>query len=199
MAKKNIGRKTTRSVAATVERALQRRAEKKIGLVGAIAAAPTTTGVVLTITTNIAQGDNFDNRTGDKITIQGLHVKTRATALLASQSMRFILFVDRFNQGTLPGVTEVLQNNVFFAGYNQLTVWQQRRFLILKDWMFDCNIAGEAIKSLTFDHGGTGDVYYNGTTAVAASNGKGSIFLLIIGSAATGTYDYTVTTRYTDM
>jgi hypothetical protein len=153
---------------------------------------------MINLTNNVAQGDNFADRTGDKITLVHTLMKTRFTAVGLSQTARFILFSDRFNQGTTPAITDVLQNNNFLAGYNQPIVVQQRRMVIHRDWTIDCNIAGEAIKSHSFTLGRTGDVYYNGTTAVAASNGRGAMFLLVIGSLSTGLYDLMIESQYTD-
>jgi hypothetical protein len=187
------------NVGTEVSRILERKAEQKVTIAASIGATIASTGTMIGLSVNIAQGDNFDNRTGDKITYTHSLVKTRFSAVATSQSARFILFSDRFNQGTTPAITDLLQTNNFIAGYNQLTVVQQKRMIIHRDWTIDCNIAGEAIKSVTFTLGRTGSIFYNGTTAVAASNGHGALFLLVIGSASTGLYDLMVESKYIDM
>jgi hypothetical protein len=187
------------NVGTEVSRILERNAEQKVTIAASVGATIASTGTMIGLSVNVAQGDNFDNRTGDKITYTHTLVKTRFTAVTTSQSARFILFSDRFNQGTTPAITDLLQTNNFIAGYNQLTVMQQKRMVIHRDWTVDCNIAGEAIKSTTFTLGRTGSIYYNGTTAVAASNGRGALFLLVIGSASTGLYDLMVESKYVDM
>jgi hypothetical protein len=187
------------NVGTEVSRILERNAEQKVTIAASVGATIASTGTMIGLSVNVAQGDNFDNRTGDKITYTHTLVKTRFTAVTTSQSARFILFSDRFNQGTTPAITDLLQTNNFIAGYNQLTVVQQKRMVIHRDWTVDCNIAGETIKSTTFTLGRTGSIYYNGTTAVAASNGRGALFLLVIGSASTGLYDLMVESKYVDM
>jgi len=191
-------KRTSKSVGVIVNKAIQRRAEKKVGITGNQNVTITTAGTVINLSNNIAQGDDFFQRTGDKITIVNQLLKTRAVALIGSQTMRFILFSDRFNQGTTPSVTDVLQAGNFIATYSQLNVVQQKRFAIHRDWTLDCNFAGEAIKSHTV-HMGEISIYYNGSTSVATSNGKNAMFLLVIGSAATGTYDFNWEATYIDV
>lgn len=188
-----------RSVETTVQKVLDKRAEKKVSVTGLTPVTIAATGLMNNISANVAQGDNFDQRTGDKITYVSHRIMMRFTALVASQSARFILFSDRFNQGTLPAITDVLQTNTYTAAYNQLLVMQQKRFLIHKDVTIDCSITGESIKTVWVNLGRTGDVFYNGTTAVSASNGKHSLFVLIIGSASTGTYDFVIESLFVDM
>lgn len=187
-----------RSISEQVRRAIVQRAEKKVGVTGNTTVGITTAGTVINLSNNIVQGDDFFQRTGDKIFIQKVLLKMRGVALVGSQTIRFIFLSDRFNQGTTPAVGDILQAANFIATYNQLTVVQQKRFVIHGDWSLDCNFAGEAIKSITKTYGEMGSIFYNGSTAVAASNGKGSQFLLVIGSAATGTYDFNWEGTFTD-
>lgn len=186
------------SVGTLVDKALRRRAEKKVVIVGGNSVAVTTGGTVTPLTQSVVQGDDFLQRTGDKIIPMMQLVKTRGVALVASQSIRFILFSDRFNTGTVPAVTDVLSGANFIASYSQLFAVQQKRFRIIRDWTFDCNFAGEAIKSNTFTVPQCAPVFYNGQTNVSTSNGKGALFLLVIGSATSGTYDFNWECTFTD-
>jgi len=64
--------------------------------------------------------------------------------------------------------------------------------------MIDCSVAGPSILSDSAILNFKGNVYYNGSTAVASANGRGAIFLLVIGSLSTGTYDYDWQGTYSD-
>lgn len=191
----NTNRKTMRSM---VKRTMQQLLERKVLVSSITAALPSTTGTVTQLTNFIVQGDNFNQRAGDKITCADHRLKVNATAIVNSTSIRFIILQDMQNNGTTPAVTEVLDTADYLAGYNQLLVLQQRRFKILHDATVDVNIAGEALKTREYVLPKSGVTWYNGATAVAASNGKGALFMLIIASAAAGTGDYTWTYRYYD-
>jgi hypothetical protein len=158
-----------------------------------------TAGVVINLSNNIVQGDDFFQRSGDKVTILKQRLLTRFTAVVTSQTCRFILFSDRFNQGTTPVVSDILQAASYIATYAQLDVIQQRRFIIIRDWTVDCSINGRDIQSSTKIDNNERVVFYNGSTAVATANGRGALFLLVIGSAATGLYDVNWEASYIDM
>lgn len=196
---RNKVQKTPQSLARQMRSILHREAEKKVAVVGGSATSITTAGTVINLSNGIAQGDEFYQRSGDKITILHQQLKTRFVALTTSQTCRFILFVDRFNQGTTPVVLDVLSTANYISTYAQLDVIQQRRFGIIRDWTVDCSIAGRDIVSNTKFINGDYTVYFNGSTFVASANGKGALFLMVIGSAATGIYDHNWEASYIDM
>lgn len=177
---------------------IQQQIERKVLVSSITAALPSTSGTIHQLTNFIVQGDNFNQRAGDKITCADHTLKINATAITNSTSIRYILFQDQQNNGTTPVVTDVLDTADYLAGYSQLAVLQQRRFRILHDSTLDVNIAGEALKTREYKLPKSGVTWFNGATAVAASNGKGALFMLIIASAAAGTSDYTWTYRYYD-
>lgn len=155
-----------------------------------------TAGIVNNLTNGIIQGDDINQRSGDQVLIKFHKLTIRASAVTVNQTFRFIWFRDNMNRGTTPGVTEVL-NTANFMSQLAPAPMQQKRFTILADFQLDCNVAGEAIKSKVLGQGGT-SVYYNGATAVAASNGPGALFLLEIGDSLTGLFDYSYEPIYTD-
>lgn len=157
----------------------------------------TTVGTVINLTNGIIQGDDINQRTGQQIKILKNTLHFRATALLTSQSFRLIVFKDNDNRGTTPAVTEVLNSANFMAMYNP-TPLQQGRFKIFKDVTLDCNLNGEAIKHIYFSWKGV-TCFYNGATAVAASNGPGALFYLMIGEAGSGLFDHSFECKYLDM
>lgn len=155
-----------------------------------------TAGIVINLTNGIVQGDDVNQRSGDQIRIRSHRLVVRASAITVSQTFRFIWFRDNMNRGTTPAVTEVLNTANFMSQYSPAPL-QQKRFTILKDVVVNCNLAGESIKSRTFEVPGM-PVFYNGATAVAASNGPGALFLLEIGDSLTGLYDFSYEPVYTD-
>lgn len=155
-----------------------------------------TAGVVNNLTNGIIQGDDINQRSGDQIRIVSHMLKVRASAITVSQTFRFIWFRDNMNRGTTPTVTEVLNTANFMSQYAPAPL-QQKRFTIVKDFSLNCNLAGESIKGRSFTLPGS-NVFYNGATAVAASNGPGAMFLLTIGDSITGLYDFSYEPVYTD-
>ena len=155
-----------------------------------------TAGVVNNLTNGIIQGDDITQRSGDQIRIVNHTLKVRASAITVSQSFRFIWFRDNMNRGTTPSATEVLNTANYMAQYNPAPL-QQKRFTIIRDFMLNCNLTGESIKSKSLTLPG-GNVFYNGATAIAASNGPGALFLLTIGDSITGLFDFSYEPVYTD-
>lgn len=182
----------------TVQRMMRQQLERKVLISSITAALPSTAGTITQLTNFIVQGDNFNQRAGDKITCADMSLRVNATAIVNSTTIRFILFQDHQNNGSTPVVTDVLDTADYLSGYNQLSVLQQRRFRIIHDRTLDVNIAGEALKTREYRLPKSGVTWYNGATAVAASNGKGAMFMLVIASASAGTGDYTWTYRYYD-
>ncbi len=180
-----------------IKNAITNLAEKKVVVVGNSAVTITTAGTVINLSNNVAQGDEFFNRSGDKITVLKQLLKFRFVAITNSQTCRVILIKDNFNQGNTPVIGEILAGN-FLSSYQQLTVMQQRRFSILQDFSLDCNLNGETVKSKWCSVNKPHQVWFNGSTSVSASNGRGALFLVVIGSNSTGTYDFSWESTYND-
>lgn len=156
----------------------------------------TTAGIINNLSNGIIQGDDINQRSGDQIRIKSHRLMVRSSAITVNQTFRFIWFRDNMNRGTTPTVLEVL-NTASFMSQLAPAPLQQKRFTILADFQLDCNVAGEAIKSHVMNISGS-NVFYNGATAVAASNGPGALFLLEIGDSITGLFDFSYEPIYTD-
>lgn len=191
--------KKSMSVENKIQRALNKRSEIKSILVSQTPLAVATAGTVSNMTSNIGQGDDVNQRNGDTILSQGYTMNFRFRAVTTDQTVRFILLRDNFNLGTTPGVTDVLAAASYRAEYNPLFVVQQKRFTILLDTFLDSNLNGETLKTMTKKIPPSGKIYYNGAAVAGASNGRGAIFLLVIGDAATGLHEYTLQIRYMDV
>lgn len=188
----------TTNVAALVRKAMLGLAETKVYSTQAITQTVSNTGVVSNISNGIIEGDDIANRSGTRITVRKLRLYYRCFAVGASQTFRFILFRDLFNQGTTPGVVDLLPAVTWYSQYSDIHQIQQKRFHIIDDWIADSNLTGNLIRSREKNITLQAPIFYNGTTGVAASNGKGAMFLLVIGSSSTGTFDWSVQLDYND-
>jgi len=95
--------------------------------------------------TAIEQGDDTYQRTGGKITAKNMFVRAQfelpTSGLTLDNSnttalrVRFIILMDRFNQGAAPALSDVLESPSDFNGFMK---WiNRKRFKILMDKMFD--------------------------------------------------------------
>jgi hypothetical protein len=186
------------NIDSAVRRALLRVAEHKAFSTSVLNTTIASTGTVINLTNGIIEGDDVNQRSGTTLTVIKQHLRFNFEASVTTQSARFILFRDTMNTGTTPTVAEVLPATTFISQYSDVREIQQKRYDIMMDTVLDCSIAGEATKTRMKSFTKKCKVYYNGTTAIAAANGKGAIFLLVIGSASTGTFDYNWQAVYND-
>jgi hypothetical protein len=181
------------------------RQEHKIGTVGPTAYADATTvGVVLPITQQITQGDDVNNRVGDVIRAEKLRVlfgQHVASTAFVYFTTRIIVFADTMNLGTVPGVTEILNSADPLSGF-AVTNLQKRRFKVYLD-KFITSVAGASNQDVLRDYNLAinKQVMYNAGSSVAAANGRGALFMLIISdSSVAGNTRYSSTWEliYTD-
>jgi len=177
---------------------INNRAEHKVLSKTNLSNTTTTAGVVINLSNDIVQGDNFDNRSGDTIRILRTRYRVQFTAVTTSSHNRVIIFRDLQNQGTTPAVTDVLDSASFISGYDGLNVFQQKRFVIMYDWMSNNNLNGETLTSAVYTSNSPYKIFYNGAASVASANGKGALFALVIGSSASATFNHDVELVYTD-
>lgn len=197
--KKKLYRKPSTSEVLRVVRSI---AEKKVYVGGAAGQVTAATGVVWALSQGITQGDAVNSRDGTQITIQNINVRVDVfmpTATIAA-GVRVIIFSDTQNNGSLPSVVDVLNSASFIAPYS---IIQQvtKRFRVHADNMRNLTAGGTQQVVFNINRSFTQKISYNGTTDVAASNGKNAVFMLIITDVGTGfpTYDFTHCIRYLDM
>jgi hypothetical protein len=156
---------------------------------------PTVAGYVVN-TTVIAQGDDLADRSGRKVFIEKLHLRLNQLAT-ATNNTRFMLVRDRFNLGTIPGVTDILSSASVGAPYHQDNVVLQKRFKILMDvtksYSTNGQLAGIVDRSRTVNL----PVFFSG--AASTDEGSGLILLLVITDVATSSaIDLKVQTLFMD-
>lgn len=172
--------------------------ETKINDVSSTSTNFDTTGNTLPLT-QMAQGTNYTaNRIGNSIKLQNIEIRYRlfigssATRTVA----RVIVFRDLDGYGVAPTSNELLQ-----VGGSVTTPLQPKAFLnaerfsILYDELFTMSVTGDSsfVRDLRIPH--EGHVKYLGSSAAAASNGKGSVYILFVSDESTNTPSYSYHTR----
>lgn len=181
-----------------VRRALMRVAEPKVFSTQAANTTIASTGVVINLSNGIVEGDDINMRSGTRITIMKQTLRFNFQAAVTTQSARVILFADMMNTGTTPTISDVIPTAGYLSHYSDVREIQQKRYVILWDTIIDCSLTGNTTLTKKKVVNRPCQVSYNGTTAVAASNGKGTVCLLVIGSASTGDFDYDWQAVYND-
>nr|WRQ64674.1 structural protein [Riboviria sp.] len=189
---------SVQQISSIVNRMINSRAEHKVLSKTNLANTTATAGTVINLSNDIIQGDNFDNRSGDTIRVLKTKFKIQFQGVTTDSVNRYIVFRDMQNLGTTPAVTDVLNSASFISGYDGLNVYQQKRFVILKDYSMTNNINGQTLLYDEYTNNTPYKIYYNGATAVASANGKGALFVLVIGSGSTATFNLDVELVYTD-
>jgi hypothetical protein len=182
-----------------IAKAFYRRLEVKSVLVSQSPTLISSTGSSNNITSTTAQGDDINQRNGDTIQSAGGVLNFRFRAIGTDQTARFIVVRDNFNIGSGIAVSDVLAAPLYRSEYNPLTVLQQKRFTILMDKFVDSNLNGETLKTMTCKIPPHGKIYYNGAASAGTSNGRGAIFLIVIGDATTGMYEFTYQVKFNEV
>ncbi len=150
------------------------------------------TGAVIPITVNIPQGDNISQRTGDQIRVVrfDLAEQVNLNALSTVERVRIVWFIDHYNLGSTPAVTDVLDIANTISSYNYFND-QNNRFKILRDHVHTLCANGKAGVStnITFKFTKRKLVNFLGTTG---AQGQGHFYVLIISDIGSNNGTYTV-------
>lgn len=172
--------------------------EKKWDVDGTAGLTVTSTASVVNLS-NIAQGVDYFNRTGDSILGQSIEFRAtlRASTAVPNNRARILIVCDHDNRGADPVIGDVLQggSTAFEAPYNALS---GNRFSVL----YDEHV--ELVNVPDLATGGTSTAYipdrfilpvlkrkwnkhikYIGTTGADASNYEGALFLMAISADPT--------------
>jgi len=153
----------------------------------------------LTVLSETAQGLTSTTRVGDSIRLQSFEFRGTAKAVSSSapDTIRFIILRDLDGYGTAPGVTDVLEAANAWSPYkfNKL-----QRFQILFDELATVDLVTKESVLVVYKSAINSHIKYLGTTAAAASDGKGTIYLLTISNNASNQPVFTGVSRmtYTD-
>lgn len=147
-------------------------------------ATPDTSGTVVHIT-NIAQGDDDNNRTGLSVLVKSVFIRMSATinASATTTFIRIILFRDTQQVGdSTPAVTSILESASYLAPLNTNSVG---RYSVLKDVLFCLDGVRQDTKIMKWYKKMSSHVRYNGTASTDIQ--KNGMYLLFISSEATNT------------
>jgi len=188
----------TSQVQAIVRRTLASVQERKAYSTQVTGATISSTGAIVALTNGIVEGDDINMRNGTTIYIKRMHFRHAFNVNSSDQSARFIIFRDKMNTGTLPTVAQILPTTGYLSHYSDTRMIQQKRYSILYDKTVDVSVTGPSRVSDKQEINFQGKVMYNGTTTGAGNDGKGAIYLCVIGSLNNGIYDYDWQCEYTD-
>lgn len=152
---------------------------------------PVTTPYVLPLTL-ISQGDTSLTREGLQIKPRHLQFKfllNRSADSTIATVVRLILFADREQQGTVPAVADILESSAWSAWTEHDT---RPRFKIYRDWTIplqgtlslpDSN-NNQLYKGI-IKFGKKAKIWFSGTGLTQASQGKNSLYLLMLSNETT--------------
>lgn len=172
------------SVARRVTQVLNSRLEHKRAVSTSAAIDWTTAGVVSLLSTDVAQGDNIGNRSGDMI--RPLRLTFRLTSAVTTGQVlgRIIVFQDSMCNGSTPAVTDVLETANVLAPLKAVA-HQARRFKILNDFHV-INILSTQLQvvEVTRTMAMKGAIHYVSSAGSAGSAGRNTIYVLFISDSA---------------
>jgi len=150
----------------------------------------TSTGTVAPLSL-CAQGSDITNRIGDTINVVNWRLSAHATGITVTspQFLRLLVVRDGQCNGATPSVADILQDPTDdIALHSPITFINTTRFEVLGDAILViCSGPSEIATSaqvVKFQDTRPFSIRYVGTTALAASQGRNSLFLLAISDTA---------------
>jgi len=156
----------------------------------------------------VPQNTNPNGRIGRSIKINKLNFRAIFSVggtTVASDILRCILFIDTQANGALPIVTDLLdQTAAHLTNFNLLA--NNRRFIVLKDWIFTMNKTVElttgsnstTLKFIKLNKKLDLNVEFSSTTGAITEIRSNNLVLLISGGSVASTFETTARIRYTD-
>ncbi len=135
---------------------------------------------------NIAQGDDQDNREGNRIMpIHGiLRFSVEVHASATQSCLRILIFIDKEQNGVDPTAALLLQSATdYLANLNRTSFG---RFQMLHDRVYPVTVGNSnAITVHKWFKKLKHNIYYDASAAADASNRKGAMFLMALSNEAT--------------
>jgi hypothetical protein len=171
--------------------------DKKFDVDGTAGAVVTTTATIVNLT-NIAQGNDYNNRSGDSILGQALEFRARVTGNSAGpmQNLRLLVVVDRENHGVDPVIGDVLQGATSPFLAPMLATAANRFEVLFDEYVVLTNAVGLAATGTSTDYvpdtiilrplirKWNKHIKYTSSAGADASNWENAIFLMAISSSA---------------
>lgn len=166
-----------------------------------------------TLLNGIQLGSDYNNRIGRKVVFKSVYIRgyganqpqiAPAVALTGSQLYRMIVFVDMQPNGATPALTDILQSA---TSLSQLNLNNRDRFRVLRDrtfavgpWLLSTTAtqsyaatANAVFKFEEFIRLNVETIYNAGNAGTIGDINSGALYMLWVGSAASGATDGTIT------
>lgn len=147
----------------------------------------------------IVQGLDFNNRIGDSIKMQNIQFRYRVFRGIGATTsvVRIMLVRDLDCQGATPTVGSIIENGTLGtaqAPTSPIRFLNRKRFAVLYDNLTVVTTTDIGFSD-TISMAHEGHILFLGTTAAAASQGKGSLFVLVVSDEAANTPSIAFQTR----
>jgi hypothetical protein len=162
--------------------------EKYFDVSAAGAAAAIAGSATVVNLSNIAQGNDYNNRNGNSIRLMRVRLDFTAAgnALTALQQVRVLMFRDLMQAGTDPTVAQLLETTATSLAMNSPFLhYAFDRFEVLYDELLQFNSQDTFWFHRKMGFEVNDHILYQGTTGADASNWQGALYLLFIGDATT--------------
>ncbi len=164
-------------------------------------AVVTAAGTDLTAITSVAQGLTETTRVGNSIRLKNMQLRMYGFHNSAGsdvQWLRLIVFRDTMQQGVAPTVAQLLEGTSHVLRFLERD--QDHRFNILRDKVWTMSVTGQQGFYFKMFREVDTHVKFVGTAANAASNGQGSLYVMLISSEATNgpQVDFNARVRFID-
>lgn len=161
-----------------------------------------TSGSIISLS-NIAQGDDYNNRSGNSILLQSLLFRGKATiaSTFKPTTIRVMLLIDNDQRGTDPTFTDIFETGVGTNITRPLNHNVGKRFNVLWDRVTSMDEFNQRRFLHTFRKFYGQHIKYQGTAGADASAYEGNLYLVLASDVATSdapSFDYSVRLRYTD-
>lgn len=190
----------SRTVKRVVRSMIEARVEHKCMTTSpALNVAPATAGNIHRLG-NLAQGDDFYQRSGDVVLMRDLKFKFHASVTTATNANchRIIILSDSMANGALLTVPELLDTSSYLSMLN-IVNQQRHRFKIYYDRLHSV-VSTSSIQevSVILDYKLNKSQFFNDGTANATSVGKNAIYAIVISQNTNGLYNWNSSLTYTD-
>ena len=156
---------------------------KQIGK--SVAATSLSSSGVVYCLSQTAQGVQAGDRTGNSIKAIALELRDVLATTGSNSAIRRIVFVDWDQAGTAPTCADLLTvTGTAEAPLSPFLANNTQRFEILSDEFFDVNTVNKPIVTKCEKFRLDSHVRYLGTTAAAASDGEGSVYVAYVSQAS---------------
>jgi len=165
--------------------------------------SPDQNGAV-TCLSQLAQGTTMNTRVGNSVRVQHFTLRARvavSSAVTTFSVVRVAIIRDMEGQGTAPTCADIFETVGGSQAPRQPLDWLNRkRFAVLYDTFLVVAPASGCAREIYYDIDLAKHVLYRGTTAAAASDGEGSIYIVSLSDEATNTPTVSYSSRmtYTD-